>query len=44
MKECGIQIWDFGMEMDYKIQLGAKTLPRKTFLLFIRKFRELESK
>ena len=39
LKEAGYKIWDLGMSMNYKENLGAKMVERKLFLMFIRKFR-----
>ena len=39
LKTTGFQLWDMGMQMDYKADMGAKPIPRKLFLQFVRKFR-----
>eukprot|EP01066_Platyproteum_vivax_P011750 Platyproteum_vivax@DN5329_c0_g1_i1.p1 len=32
LEEAGFILWDLGMSMDYKATLGARNVPRKTFL------------
>ncbi len=36
----GFKMWDFGMTMDYKLSLGAKTVPRKEFVSRLHATRE----
>lgn len=33
MHQCGYELWDLGMELPYKTDLGAKNLPREEFLV-----------
>jgi len=33
---CGMQYWDLGMSMDYKISMGAYEVARQRFLIILR--------
>jgi Leu/Phe-tRNA-protein transferase len=39
LENAGIDFWDIGMSMDYKINLGAKNVPRAEFLKHFRQAR-----
>jgi len=41
LKSQGYQMWDFGMEIEYKIQLGATNLPRNEFIRELEKTRDI---
>ncbi|KAL7473855.1 hypothetical protein ACHAXS_014397 [Conticribra weissflogii] len=32
LMKCGFEYWDLGMEMDYKLKMGAELMPRMTFV------------
>ena len=40
LQRCGFQMWDLGMGMTYKYELGAKDVPRKEFLAHLSAMRE----
>lgn len=40
LKRCGFTLWDLGMCMEYKTNLGAKDVPRLAFLAKLRKARD----
>lgn len=40
---CGFSVWDLGMEMDYKCELGGKLVPRPEWAKRIREFRDREA-
>lgn len=40
LERSGIQLWDLGMELDYKLELGGKCIPRADW---VRRVRELRS-
>ncbi|PHJ24413.1 leucyl phenylalanyl-trna protein transferase [Cystoisospora suis] len=39
LKRTGVHLWDLGMEMDYKMRIGAEMTPRTSFLRAFRKAR-----
>jgi len=39
LRNCGVQVWDLGMELDYKTEMGAMTVPRGEFLRLFRSSR-----
>merc|ERR1740121_2183684 len=39
LERCGFEIWDLGMEMDYKLELGGKSVPRDEWARHIRRLR-----
>merc|ERR1740121_160287 len=39
LDRCGFEIWDLGMEMDYKLELGGKSVPRGEWAKHIRRLR-----
>jgi hypothetical protein len=41
LSKCGFELWDLGMDMDYKQTLGAWLVPRHEF---VQQFRELRCK
>ncbi|PFH34621.1 hypothetical protein BESB_066540 [Besnoitia besnoiti] len=41
LKLAGVRLWDMGMELDYKLSLGAQTLSRADFLGLFREARAL---
>lgn len=43
LRRCGFQLWDLGMEMDYKKELGGKVHPRAHWIACVRKLRETEA-
>jgi len=43
LRRCGFQLWDLGMEMDYKKELGGKVRPRASWIACVRKLRETET-
>jgi Leu/Phe-tRNA-protein transferase len=32
LRHCGFRLWDFGMQLDYKLALGAHAVPRAVFV------------
>mmetsp|Transcript_1020 Transcript_1020/g.2103 ORF Transcript_1020/g.2103 Transcript_1020/m.2103 type:complete len:319 (-) Transcript_1020:60-1016(-) len=32
LMKCGFEYWDLGMEMDYKLKIGAELMPRMSFV------------
>ena len=44
LEEHGFAFWDLGMEMDYKIRLGARLLPRQVFLAVFASARRREAR
>lgn len=41
LERCGFEIWDLGMEMDYKLELGGKSVPRDEWAGHIRRLRDI---
>ncbi len=39
LKESGFELWDFGMPMPYKIELGAKVFNRQVWLMMHERFK-----
>ncbi len=39
LRKSGFALWDLGMEMDYKLRLGARTVPIDNYLQFFRTIR-----
>lgn len=39
----GFQIWDLGMELDYKLELGGQVVPRVEWAAMVRKLRHQET-
>jgi Leu/Phe-tRNA-protein transferase len=39
LQRSGFQMWDLGMQMDYKAEMGAVLLPRRTFVKAVRTLR-----
>jgi len=37
LERSGFDIWDFGMEMKYKNDLGAKAIPRAEWIEVVKK-------
>jgi len=42
LQQSGFQLWDLGMEMDYKRSLGGTLYPRASWIASERKFRQTE--
>jgi len=40
LERCGFEVWDLGMEMSYKLELGCKTVPRDEWARLIRSLRD----
>ena len=40
LERCGLEVWDLGMEMSYKLELGCKTVPRDEWARLIRSLRD----
>lgn len=40
LERCGFEVWDLGMEMSYKLELGCKTVPRDEWARLIRRLRD----
>jgi|GEM_PF-1044229 len=40
LERCGFVVWDLGMEIEYKLRLGARNVPRDTFLKLHQKIRQ----
>lgn len=43
LERCGFDLWDLGMSMDYKRELGARDVPRKDWLACVRALRDKQS-
>lgn len=41
LERCGFTIWDLGMELDYKKEMGGEMQPRRTWLDHVRKLRDV---
>lgn len=39
---CGFALWDFGMSMDYKVELGADMMPRNEWLATVQHLRTVK--
>jgi len=42
LERCGFALWDLGMGMDYKFELGGKLVPRAEWALHVRNLRSVE--
>lgn len=40
LKGLGFTLWDLGMKMGYKVELGGKMMPRKQFVQTIREMKD----
>lgn len=40
LESCGFELWDLGMELDYKIELGGKMQPRASWIAQVRRLRD----
>lgn len=40
LKSCGIDYWDFGMAMQYKLNLGAEVLSRNEFVEILNRYKD----
>lgn len=43
LERNGIQLWDLGMEMDYKLELGGQVHPRAKWIACVRKLRDQQT-
>eukprot|EP00931_Biecheleriopsis_adriatica_P105371 TRINITY_DN79927_c0_g1_i1.p1 TRINITY_DN79927_c0_g1~~TRINITY_DN79927_c0_g1_i1.p1 ORF type:complete len:342 (-),score=65.89 TRINITY_DN79927_c0_g1_i1:6-1007(-) len=41
LQRCGFRLWDLGMAVDYKLQLGAKMFPRASWIACVRRLRDM---
>ena len=40
LSKCGFTLWDLGMEMEYKNNLGASLMPREAYVKYVHQVRE----
>lgn len=43
LARCSFDVWDLGMELDYKLELGARNVPRSEWAKLVRKLRTCEA-
>ena len=36
LKQCGFKYWDFGMSMEYKVELGSEDIPREQWINLVK--------
>eukprot|EP00930_Biecheleria_cincta_P033666 TRINITY_DN23323_c0_g1_i1.p1 TRINITY_DN23323_c0_g1~~TRINITY_DN23323_c0_g1_i1.p1 ORF type:complete len:316 (-),score=83.19 TRINITY_DN23323_c0_g1_i1:261-1121(-) len=41
LQRCGFELWDLGMELDYKLELGGTMQPRASWIAQVRRLRDI---